>query len=179
MVNEPPDEIDSLGKKNSITALPPVTEEDIRISKVMVDEDRLLRAGLTKLHLTPREQELAYNLQEFHNQQFVPSVNMVGGSVTRVSMILQTQIDEINARLLMVRAKIRAEGITPEDRNRCVDEERLLMGYLIDISTELRNTFAIAQNGMLTTAMVHERLRKKKDERPRFQSIPHAEASNG
>lgn len=138
-------------------------EEDNVVAAMLLKEDVKLSKGLRELQLTQTEQEIGGALFRFNQKHFFKSMDIIGGGVTRAHLKLQSQLDELGARLQEVRALIRAgrsisgkhlakSGDEPDKEGMAITiyddlraslvlEERFLMENFIQITDVMRRMF--------------------------------------
>lgn len=146
----------------------PLSDEEQKLLTSTLKEDELVQDGLLKLNLTEKEAAIAIELQQFHQKHFIKSINIMGASVTRMSLKLQTQLDELDKRLQTVREKLALEpvpyhnekGFWFDPRAALVEEERSLLGVYVPMTDQIRKMFEVFQRGMILQAMVRMRMRQ-------------------
>lgn len=146
-----------------------VSQEDKALMKSMITEDALLAEGLERLGLTPEEVQRAVGMQQFGQNQFVQSVQIVGGSMTTICVQLTSQLKEVIQRLNEVRADMK-KCATPITRAVLVEEERYLSESLIGMAEQVRRMSDTAHRGMMLQAMIRFKLsgrREGKDKMPK------------
>lgn len=130
---------------------------ETQIAEAMDIEEKKFRAGLSAIGLNEKEQALALSLQAFHRDHFKSSMEMIGAGVTRVSMIYQTEMDEIRTRLIMVREKLSSTNLSSFQRQEYVTEESKLMQAYVAVGDQLRKIMEVAQRGALNMAIIRWR----------------------
>jgi hypothetical protein len=138
--------------------LPTMNELELTLVEQMTKEDAILAQGLEKFGLTVEEAAIAYQMQQFHKTQFVASVQILGGSMTRICLKMQTQLDELAKRLVEVREKLSEKTTGPISRQTLVDEEKHLMRTFHDFADQTRRMFDTSQRAAMLSAMIRFKL---------------------
>lgn len=163
---KPPDDRTTLGSSEfAIPKLPSIEEmplKDGEVAMLMAREQQKLRVGLERMGLNEKEQELALSLQAFHNTQFRSSMEIIGASVTRMSVKYQTLLEATMERLNFVRTKLAEPDIQKggEARYVWVVEEKNLMADCIAIGDQLRKIMEVAHRGAMMMALIRYRVGK-------------------
>lgn len=154
---------------------PQATTEEKTILKQFLKEDAVLANGLDKLGLTSEEAAIAVELYEFHREQYAKTVHIIGGSITRMCLKVQTEIQELQGRLKDVREMILYTALPVEPGQPClvpfprealVKEEYQLSKTLTDMTNILCRMMEMAQRTMIIHAMVKARQERERNKKP-------------
>src|ERR1044071_1049434 len=150
------------GPPNDVTPNKP-TQGEIMLSERATAEDTALAEALAALNLTPEEVRLAVEAKKIHTNHFANSINIIGGSMTRTCILVQTQLTKIEERLADVRAMIsnelastKTDG-TRSDRNRLAMEEKQLSESYMALATSLRKMMETSQRAAALQVMARYR----------------------
>lgn len=134
VITQAPTESSLLIDVNGVSA---PTEEEV-VTALAASESRL-KQGLARMGLSAEEAEEWDALQQFNNEHFRESMNMVSGNVSKQCLKLGIQSREIEKRLKFVREQIIAYGdFVTEERSSWVREERMLMAQLVEVGDLMR-----------------------------------------
>ena len=163
----PPDDIATLSRG--------VTTDEERLAMALKQEDQKLKKGVAGLGLTPREIETVMALQKFNRDNFAASLDIISAGVTRTAIKLMTQLEQVEARLEVVRYALIQMGVEmKEDRDLLVMEEEKLALQYTNVADLLRKILGTSFEGQKTLALIKFKLAgngPKKRAKPAFQDI--------
>ncbi|SRR6266496_2079165 len=142
-----------------------LSEDDRKLVESIAAEDKLLKEGLHRLGLSAEEAAVALELQSFHQNQFVQSIHILGASMTKVCLKMQTQMEAAAARLGDVRDQIKL-ALGPMSRQNLVREEQSLLKSYVAMANQIRMMFDTSQRAVMLQAMIRYRMTKNVTKNP-------------
>lgn len=163
----PPSEIETLSREPMDAEARLLTINEIKSAEAMAREESLLREGVSALNLSDRDREMAVSLCSFNKKHFLDSINIISGGVTRMSITVQTKMDDVRYRIAELEKKLDDPETVyePEFREAITQELRTLYETFTNMGHLATKTFEISQKGMLTQAEIYSKVHGKSQEK--------------
>jgi hypothetical protein len=164
-VHRPPLEVEELLELQDTAPEP--SADEMAMVKGFTQEDALLKDGLQRLGLDDQEAIIAMELRNFYKTEFVSTIQILGGSMVRVCLKLQTQLGEVTSRLSEVRQGMKQQNLGPISRLALMDEEKYLLDAYIRMSDQIRRMFDTSQRAVMLQAAIRFKIKQTENNQTR------------
>lgn len=155
-VQAPPTELEVI--LSDVNNVP--SEQEV-VQAIESSEAKLTR-GLRKMGLTESEADEWKACQEFNNNHFRESMDMISATVSRSQLMLARELTSIRDRLKFVREQIASYGEHhSQERNSWVTEERELTLQFVEVGNLMRGNQDTWFRGSAQLALIRMRYGKK------------------